>query len=166
MQSKTARASYLRSFVFGVEDSLSSTVGLLSGIAIAGVARDTIFVTGVILIFVEAISMGVGDFLSEHASEEYLRHKEVSSRRSFFDAIIMFFSYIVAGIVPLAPYLFFPVGTALFVSASFSLAALFLLGVVSAHFSGLPLLKNGARTFAIGGAATAVGIVIGLTVKL
>lgn len=166
MQSKGARASYLRSFVFGVEDSLSSTVGLLSGIAIAGVARDTIFVTGVILILVEAISMGIGDFLSEHTSEEYLRHRVVSSRRSFFDAVIMFFSYAVAGIVPLAPYLFFPVGEALFVSASFSLAALFLLGVVSAHFSGLPLLKNGVRTFAIGGIATAVGILIGLNVKL
>ncbi|MBI4098785.1 MAG: VIT1/CCC1 transporter family protein [Candidatus Magasanikbacteria bacterium] len=166
MPSKSARASYIRSFVFGVEDSLSSTVGLLSGLAIAGVARDTIFITGVILILVEAVSMSIGDFLSEHASEEYLHHKEMSSRRSFFDAVIMLFSYAVAGLVPLAPYLLFPAESALAFSISFSLGALFLLGITSAHFSRLPLLKNGFRTFLIGGVAIAIGVLVGTAVKL
>ncbi|MDP3794273.1 MAG: VIT1/CCC1 transporter family protein, partial [Candidatus Uhrbacteria bacterium] len=139
---------------------------LLSGLAIAGVARDTIFITGVILILVEAVSMSFGAFLSEHASLEYLRHKEVSSRRSFFDAIIMLFSYAVAGLVPLSPYLLFPAESALTLSISFSLGAMFLLGIMSAHFSGLPLLKNGARTLAIGGAAIAIGVLAGTIVKL
>ncbi|MEK7481450.1 MAG: VIT1/CCC1 transporter family protein [Patescibacteria group bacterium] len=166
MPSKNTRASYIRSFVFGVEDSLSSTVGLLSGLAIAGVARDTIFVTGVILVLVEAVSMSIGDFLSEHASEEYLHHREVSSRRSFFDALIMLFSYIVAGLVPLAPYLLFPATNALAFSITFSLCALFLLGVASAHFSRLPLLKNGLRMFLIGGIAIAIGVVVGTAITL
>jgi len=166
MSTKSARASYIRSFVFGVEDSLSSTVGLLSGLAIAGVARDTIFITGVILILVEAVSMSVGDFLSEHASEEYLHHKEMSSRRSFFDAIIMLFSYTVAGLVPLAPYLLFPTESALELSISFSLGALFLLGITSARFSRLPLLKNGFRTFLIGGISIAIGVLAGTIVIL
>ena len=62
---KDSFAHYFSSFIFGVEDSLVSTVGLLSGVAVAGVNRSGIFVTGVILIFVEAFSMGVGNFLSE-----------------------------------------------------------------------------------------------------
>lgn len=161
MQSKGARASYLRSFVFGVEDSLSSTVGLLSGLAIAGVARDTIFITGVILIFVEAVSMSIGDFLSEHASEEYLHHKETSSKRSLLDAVVMFFSYAIAGLVPLAPYVLFQTTNALGFSISFSLGALFLLGIVSAHFSRLPRLKNGLRMFLIGGIAIGIGVLVG-----
>lgn len=166
MKSKTDRASYLRSFVFGVEDSLSSTVGLLSGLAIAGIARDTIFITGVILVLVEAVSMSIGDFLSEHASEEYLHHRDVSSRRSFLDAIIMFFSYTIAGLVPLAPYVLFPTESALELSIIFSLGALFLLGVVSAHFSRLPRLKNGIRTFMIGGIAIAIGVLVGTGLQL
>ena len=59
----TNNTSYYRNFVFGVEDSLVSTVGLLSGISIAGVTNKTIIMTGVILIFVEAVSMGAGSFL-------------------------------------------------------------------------------------------------------
>ena len=38
-------ALYAKNFIFGVEDSLVSTVGLLSGIAIAGVPRGTIFLS-------------------------------------------------------------------------------------------------------------------------
>ena len=53
---KWVKALYIRNFVFGVEDSLASTVGLLSGIATAGVNASTIVVTGAVLIFVEAFS--------------------------------------------------------------------------------------------------------------
>ena len=56
--SKDVLAEYLRAFVFGVEDSVASTVGLLSGIAIAGVARETILLTGAILILVERAKEG------------------------------------------------------------------------------------------------------------
>src|SRR3989338_4103836 len=45
---------YIRNLIFGVEDSLVSTVDLLSGVAAAGVPRSVIFLTGVVLIFVEA----------------------------------------------------------------------------------------------------------------
>ena len=41
--------TYLRSFIFGVEDSLVSTVGLLSGVAIANASRDTILLTGTVV---------------------------------------------------------------------------------------------------------------------
>jgi VIT1/CCC1 family predicted Fe2+/Mn2+ transporter len=54
-----SKTIYLRNFIFGVEDSLVSTVGLLSGVAVAGVASRTILLTGVVLIFVEAFSMAV-----------------------------------------------------------------------------------------------------------
>ena len=59
---KLKTALYLRNFIFGVEDSLVSTVGLLSGVAVANVDQATIFLTGMVLIFVEAFSMGVGSF--------------------------------------------------------------------------------------------------------
>ena len=62
---------YIRNIVFGVEDSLVSTVGLLSGIALGDIPRSTILFTGLVYIFVEAFSMAVGSFLSEESVEEY-----------------------------------------------------------------------------------------------
>jgi hypothetical protein len=42
---------FLRNFIFGIEDSLVSTVGLLSGIAIEHIPQVTIVLTGVVLKF-------------------------------------------------------------------------------------------------------------------
>lgn len=154
-------ASYLRNFVFGVEDSLVSTVGLLSGIAIAGAPAKTIFTTGIILIFVEAFSMAAGSFLSEHSAEDFIAQTDAPLRRPLLDGVIMFFSYFASGFVPLFPYIFFLPEAAFWLSIACSLFALFALGAIGAKISRLSILKNGLRMFIIGGIAIAVGILAG-----
>ncbi len=62
---------YLRNIIFGISDSLVSTVGLLAGIDAAGTPRQAILLTGIVYAFVEAFSMAVGSFLSEQSAEEY-----------------------------------------------------------------------------------------------
>lgn len=158
-------AGYLRNFIFGVEDSLVSTVGLISGIAISGMNRQAIFLTGMVLIFVEAFSMAVGSFLSEHSAEDYLEHAETPIARPYRDSFIMFFSYFLSGFIPLLPYILFSVAGAFWVSIAASLAALFALGVIGAVISGTKILRNGLRMFIIGGIAILVGVVVGSLVN-
>ncbi len=160
-RSKFSSASYLRNFIFGVEDSLVSTVGLLSGVAITGAETRAIFVTGIILIFVEAFSMAAGSFLSEHSAEEFAQKTEMPFRGSFFLGSVMFVSYFFAGFVPLLPYVFFSINFAFWYSIGFSLLALLLLGVFSAKISKINFIKGGARMLVIGGIAIAVGILVG-----
>ncbi|MBI4066229.1 VIT1/CCC1 transporter family protein [Candidatus Gottesmanbacteria bacterium] len=163
MKNKKLRtAAYIRNFVFGVEDSLVSTVGLLSGIAVGGVTRSQIVLTGIILLLVEAFSMAVGSLLSEQSAEEYLRHKEVSMRPAATDSIIMFTSYFLAGLVTLIPYFIMEAKVALPISIALSLSALFLLGVISATLFGINILRNGIRTLVIGGVAILVGVAASL----
>jgi VIT1/CCC1 family predicted Fe2+/Mn2+ transporter len=161
MKGTGANAAYLRNFVFGVEDSLVSTVGLLSGIAIAGMAREEIFLTGVVLIFVEAISMSAGSFLSESSAEEFETHKETPTKRSYRAALIMFVSYFVSGFVPLAPYLLMPGDGAFTASIAVSLAALVLLGVVGARLARVPVLRSTSRMLFVGGLAIVAGVLVG-----
>lgn len=149
--SRKTFALYVRNFVFGVEDSLVSTVGLISGIAAAGVPRLTVVLTGVVLVFVEAFSMGVGSFLSERSAEEYITHKEAVSRPSIMAAFIMFISYLVAGFLPLLPYVFITVHYAFPLSIVFSLVFLFLLGVLSAKAFRINIIRNGMEMLVMGG---------------
>lgn len=151
---------YIRNFIFGVEDSLVSTVGLLSGVASAGVAKQTVFLTGMILIFVEALSMAVGSFLSEESVEEFEKKKGLSLQ-GIIGSTIMFFSYFLSGFVPLSPYILFEKETAFAVSISASLASLFLLGAVSAMIFKVNMVKKGFRMFILGGIAIAAGIIVG-----
>ena len=161
MNSQSATVAYLRNFIFGVEDSLVSTVGLLSGVAIAGMEPKQIFLTGIILIFVEAVSMSAGSFLSESSAEEYVSQSEKVTKKSYFAALVMFFSYAISGFVPLLPYLFLPLSTAFVVSIVLSILALFALGVISAKLSKTHFLKGALRMAVIGGVAILVGAGIG-----
>jgi VIT1/CCC1 family predicted Fe2+/Mn2+ transporter len=153
--------SRLRNFVFGVEDSLVSSVGLLSGIAVAGVSSHTIFLTGMVLIFVEAFSMAVGTFLSESSAEEYASGTEAFHSQNVVDGAVMFLSYFVSGFVPLSPYIFLPISLAFWISIFFSLLALFALGATVGRFAHLGILRGGMRMFLIGGFAILVGSAIG-----
>ncbi|MBI4128486.1 MAG: VIT1/CCC1 transporter family protein, partial [Parcubacteria group bacterium] len=139
---------------------LVSTVGLLSGVAIAGVPRETILLTGVVLIFVEAFSMAAGSFLSEVSAEEYSTQKDVAPGRSYGAGVTMFISYFVAGFIPLFPYLI-AVENAFALSISFSVLALFVLGVGSGALSHTHIWRGALRMTVVGGVAIAVGVSVG-----
>ncbi len=147
---------YLRNFIFGVEDSLVSTVGLLSGVAAAGLPRTTVFITGIVLIFVEAVSMGVGSFLSEDSTEDESERANVIRA-----ALIMFISYFIAGFIPLMPYVLFELTIALPLSIVLSLISLFALGLTNARLSRKKLMQSGLKMLILGGLAIAVGITVG-----
>ncbi len=153
--------SYFRNFIFGVEDSLVSTVGLLSGIAIANVPRETIFMTGVVLIFTEAFSMAAGTFLSEYSAAEYVSGSDKGSKNNFIAGIIMFFSYFISGLIPLSSYLFWPVNIALKISIISSIATLLILGITGAKISRTSVIKNSLRMAIVGGTAIAIGSLAG-----
>lgn len=161
MQNKFSLVSYFRNFIFGVEDALVSTVGLLSGVAVANVPRSTILLTGVILLLVEGLSMAAGSFLTESSVEEYTHQAEGPAKRNVISGIIMFFSYFLAGFIPLSPYMFLSVDVALVVSACLSIFSLFILGVISAKLSGTSILKDGFRMTFVGGIAIAIGMFAG-----
>ena len=148
---------YFRNVVFGIEDSLVSTVGLLFGMAAAGIDTKTITVTGFILLSVEALSMGVGSYLSEESTLEVNNLK--SRENPELEGFLMGVSYFVAGFVPLLPYFFLPVEIAKYVSVIATLLGLFLLGYIPSK-----RVKSGLRMTIIAGGAIFLGFLIGTVV--
>jgi VIT1/CCC1 family predicted Fe2+/Mn2+ transporter len=164
-QSREHFLLYMRNFIFGAEDSLVSTVGLLSGIAVADVPRNTIFLTGVVLLFVEAFSMGVGSFLSEHATQESHEESTIATRESTLAALVMFFSYFFSGFIPLLPYRFLETSQAFPTSIIAALVTLFIVGLGSAKILKTRLLNNGLKMLVLGGIAIGLGIIVGQIVQ-
>jgi VIT1/CCC1 family predicted Fe2+/Mn2+ transporter len=159
-----ANALYLRSIVFGVIDSLVSTVGLLAGIDVAGASHKLVILTGIVYAFVEAFSMAVGNFLSEESAEEYENKASVSSGPSAIAGVVMFVTFVLAAFIPLAPYVIFSTWVAFAVSIVVSILSLFIVGMVSARFSRLPVLWRGFRMALLGGAAILMGVIIGTVI--
>ena len=95
---------FIRNLTYGLEDSLISTTGLLAGITFAGMPNNYVVIAGVILILIEALSMGFGSMISEESFLITSKSKYTMGQVLFY-AITMFISYVVAGIVVLIPYI-------------------------------------------------------------
>lgn len=93
----------VRNLVYGVEDSLISTGGVVIGIALAGLRRSDILTTGIILLLVESLSMGFGSFIAEDnfMATAAMSHSPWTIVKY---ASVMFMSYMLAGAIPLAPF--------------------------------------------------------------
>jgi vacuolar iron transporter family protein len=65
-----------REFVFGIQDGLISTVGLLSGISAATDSHRIVILTGIAAAFTGGISMAAGSFLS-NVTEKDIFEKEL-----------------------------------------------------------------------------------------
>ncbi len=166
MRVREARSIYLRNFVFGVEDSLVSTVGLLSGLSASGVPRHTIVITGIVLLSVEALSMGVGSLLSEHSVEEFRKHGEVPQTQAIIGGFIMFASYVLSGFIPLAPYAATFIPYPFWFSIIITLLSLIFLGIISAKASRTSVGRHSIEMLLLGGIAIFVGVMVGQIVKL
>ena len=149
----------LRSVVFGVEDSLVSTTGVVLGVAAGSGDARFVALAGLVTVLVEAISMGVGQYLSEEAVHELDPHHRDSPA---LQGVLMFLSYVIAGFVPLAPALVLPYPASVPVILAASAFGLFGLGYVKAAFLGRPRWRGGFRILLLGGIATVAGIVVGV----
>lgn len=65
----------IREFVFGIQDGLISTVGLLAGMQAAGSNRFTILMAGAAAVCSGAFSMSAGAYLSSKSEKEIFDHE-------------------------------------------------------------------------------------------
>ena len=75
----------IREFVFGIQDGLMSTVGLLAGVQGATQSSAVVIITGLTAMFSGAISMAAGSYLSSSAEKDIfdkeLREAEVLAEK-------------------------------------------------------------------------------------
>ncbi|HYE59930.1 MAG TPA: VIT1/CCC1 transporter family protein [Candidatus Kapabacteria bacterium] len=99
-------------------------------------------------------------FLQEMAFRE-LQIIPDKMERPIQNALVMWFSYIAGGIIPLFPYFFFSFDTAVWVSVVITLIGLFLLGVGTTTFSKRSWWKAGMEMFILASAAAFIGYAVG-----
>ena len=156
------RRGFIRNFVFGAEDGLVSTVGLLSGVSFAGLGARYIVISGIVLILVEALSMAAGAYISEDSSTDIISDGEKGSNL-IYDSIVMFFSYALIGLIPLLPYVFSEnTRLAFYWSLGMTLFALFALGLFRGYFLQKPLLASALKIMGIGSVVVAIAVWVGL----
>ena len=157
---KKIHEDYLRSIVFGFQDALVSTTGVIVGVATGTGNRDIVILAGIVTILVESLSMGVGQYMSEKAVHQFDKTGKHTDNL-YVGGFLMTLAYFFGGLVPLTPMLFFDVTTATAITILASLAGLFILGYIKAHIVDVNPLKSAVEILILGGITTAIGIVVG-----
>ena len=149
---------YLRSIIFGFEDSLVSTTGVIAGVSTGTQDPKIILLAASVTIIVEALSMGAGQFLSERAVQQM---EQKYDSNLIIGGSLMFVSYAAAGLIPLLPVVLLPFPNSVFASICLAFLSLFALGYVKGKVVGVKPVRSGLEILLIGGVATLLGVLAG-----
>jgi len=156
---------YLRSVVFGFQDALVSTTGVIAGISAGTANKEIVVLAGTVTILVEALSMGVGQYMSEksvHQMDKTGRHTD----NLVVGGLAMGVSYFLGGLVPLTPILLLTLPLSSTVSIIAALVGLFILGFIKAKIVKVNPWHSALEVLLLGGAATAIGLIAGYLFKV
>lgn len=155
---KTKR-EYLQSAMFGFNDALVSTTGVVVGVSTGTNNKSVVVLAGLVTIFVEAMSMGAGQYLSSKSAHQMANNRQF--RTSLTSGVIMFIAYFAAGLVPLLAIILYPLKYSRQVAIIAALIGLFVLGYYKGKIVKVSKWRSALEVVIIGGVTTAVGLIIG-----
>lgn len=149
---------YFRSAIFGFQDALVSTTGVVVGVATGSQDKSIVVLAGIVTVMVESLSMGTGQYLSEKSVHQLDgRHQDLP----ILGGLIMFVSYFLAGLIPVSSIILFPLKLAIPSAIISSLLGLFTLGWVKAKLINKQALRSALEASFIGGLSVLVGLLVG-----
>jgi len=155
---------YLRSTVFGFQDALVSTTGIVVGISAGVDNKQFILLSALVTISVEALSMGAGQYLSEKTVHELPQNRHRDDLLT--GGLIMFISYLLGGLVPIVPVIFSTPPLNSILSIIFAFIGLFSLGFIKAKLFQGKVWRSALEMLTIGGLATFIGLLVGIIFKI
>jgi vacuolar iron transporter family protein len=163
--SSIEHANTIRAGVFGIQDGVVSTFGLIMGVAGAQVSAEAVVIAGIAGVVSGALSMGAGEYVSVRTQRELLAvgaavedHENVNPYRA---ALANAGLFIGGGLVPLTPFLLSAGRPAVIASSLVSALALFITGAVLTRLTKRSPWRSGLRMLVIGGGSGLLAYLVG-----
>jgi VIT1/CCC1 family predicted Fe2+/Mn2+ transporter len=144
---------YTRDVVYGANDGVITTFAVVAGVTGGTLAPVTVLVLGVANLLADGLSMGVGNYLGIRSDERVREAQQLPEQEALpvRHGLATFLAFVVAGAVPLLPYMFFSAATNLFAaSTGLSLAVLFVIGAARARVGTGSWWANGIEMLVLG----------------
>jgi len=158
----TAR-HYIRDIVYGANDGLITTFAVVGGVAGGALSSIAVIVIGAANLAADGVSMGVGNLLSIRADERAREAADLPELEAYpwKHGIATTAAFMVAGVVPLVPYLLPAIENRLLWSSVLTFAALFVLGASRALLTIDRWWRSGLETLALGAVVALAAYVAG-----
>ena len=147
----TAR-HYIRDLVYGANDGIITTFAVVSGVAGGQLSQLAVLVVGAANLAADGVSMGVGNFLAIRADERAREAEGLPEleRHPWKHGLATLLAFVVAGAVPLTPYLILRTSQQLVVSTILTFTTLFVLGALRALVTRDRWWQTGLETLVLG----------------
>jgi vacuolar iron transporter family protein len=159
---------YISDIIYGANDGIITTFAVVSGSAGAGLSAKVIIILGVASLVADGFSMGTSKYLSLTSEQDYhgLERDGVGVRNAKIDGSITFIAFVVAGLLPLAPFLVAVPGDLQFtVSACATALALFGVGSARSFVTKRNTFLSGLEMLLVGGVAAIIAYGAGALVE-
>ncbi len=179
MTRRSVERALLREVLMGAQDNLTNVLAVVLGVAVGAGRADMVALAGLAAGIAEAISMGgvlyTGtqadrDLDAQAARESALgppRDAPARPRLTPFQAgAVTFGAGMIAGLVPLVPFLVLPLLPAMAVCVGISILALFGLGTWTASVTGRSRVRDGIRLVMIAGTAALAAAIVGAFLRI
>lgn len=160
---------YLRSLMFGLQDGIVSTTGVVVGISTGVSDKAIIVLAAIVAVMVEASSMAAGQYSSEKAVHQMCKtgkNKIAHTDSLYVGALIMFAAYLIGGAFSIIPTIIFDQPIARNIAIASSFVGLFVIGYLRGYLIEHRPLRSAFELFAIGSITTVVGIIVGNLLKV
>lgn len=161
---KNIHEDYLRSLMFGLQDGIVSTTGVVVGVSFGVEDKSIIVLAAIVAVMVEATSMAAGQYSSEkavHQMDKSGKHTD----NLIIGAAIMFFAYLIGGAFSIIPTLLLPQPEGRFAAIASAFIGLWLIGYAKGKLVDHHPLRSAVELFLIGGIASAIGIIVGILMR-
>ena len=159
---------YLKDVIYAANDGIITTFAVVSGVAGAGLDPAIVLILGVANLLADGFSMATSDYLATKSEEEYLERdgNHVGKMRSKKAAAVTFFAFVIAGFLPVLPYLILAKNFDVFwVSAASTASALFIVGACRSRWTGKNWFSSGLEMLFVGGIAALIAYFVGASIK-
>lgn len=156
----------MREILMGAQDNLTNVLAVVLGVTIGSGRADLVALAGLSAAVAEAISMGGVLYTATRAEADLEPDAGRPRLTPFMAGTVTFAAALLGGIIPLAPFAFLPIGSAIIVSLVISIAALFALGAWTATVTRRTWWRDGLRLVLIAGAAALAAALIGATLQV
>jgi VIT1/CCC1 family predicted Fe2+/Mn2+ transporter len=150
---------YVRELIYGANDGIITTFAVVAGVAGGGLSLRVVLIIGAANLFADGLSMAVGNYLSIGSHESVLETQELPAEETFplRHACATFLAFVVAGVVPLVPYMFRTLSIDRFgLSIALTLLAMFVVGASRALIANLRWWKAGCEMLGLGAIVAAI----------
>jgi VIT1/CCC1 family predicted Fe2+/Mn2+ transporter len=158
---------YVRELIYGANDGIITTFAVVAGVAGGGLSARVVLIIGAANLVADGLSMAVGNYLAIRSHESVLEAQQLPEEEASPSrhAAATFVAFVVAGLVPLMPYMLLADPANRFrLSTVLTLATLFAVGASRASIASVRWLTAGLEMLGLGAAVALIAYGCGAVV--